>query len=106
MVPPAEEEGDVKGWGKQISIDQRRREFLNWNKSNNEAKSLLSRSVDSAYHWQINGTDLASYAWSITCRAHQFSQSSVISSMHAELSRFFLVDFGDMHHISGNSVVL
>ena len=87
MVPPAEEEGDVKGWGKQISIDQRRREFLNWTKSNNEAKSLLSRSVDSAYHWQTNGTDLASDAWSIICRAHQFSQSSVISSIRADVTR-------------------
>ncbi|EIW72390.1 hypothetical protein TREMEDRAFT_58553 [Tremella mesenterica DSM 1558] len=87
---------EVDEKGKVISMDQRRREFLLWEKRNQEALSLLLRSVDEAFHWQINGMELASEAWSLICDAHQFKQASVITDLRTELSKFYLSDGGDM----------
>ena len=87
---------EVNTKGKVISIDQRRREYLSWEKQNFEAKSLLLKSVDASFHWEIVDTELASDAWLSICEAHQFNQSSVVAQIRADLRRFVLTDNGDM----------
>ena len=88
---------DVEAKGKVISVDQRWREFLVWEKQNFEAKSLLFlKSVDESFHWEIVDTELASEAWKSICDAHQFNQSSVIAQIRSDFRKFVLLDNGDM----------
>ena len=60
VMPTSQGEEDAMELLKEISMDLRDRGFLKWTKLDFETKLLLSRSVDSAYQWQINSTDSAS----------------------------------------------
>ena len=82
--------------GKTVSVDQRRREYLLWERQNFSAKSLLLKSVDDSFHWEVVDTELASEAWKSICDAHQFNQSAVIASIRSDLRKFVLLDQGDM----------
>ena len=82
--------------GTVISMDQKRREFLTWERQNFEAKSLLLKSVDSSFHWEIVDEELASIAWEIVCEAHSFNQSAVMANIRVDLRKLVLVDNGDM----------
>ena len=50
-VVGSDEVVEVDARGKVISMDQRRREFLVWERQNFEARSLLLKSVDESFHW-------------------------------------------------------
>ena len=93
------EEGDiveVDRFGKEVSADQRRREVLDWDKKDREALSLLLRSVDQQFHWQVVREKHAADAWKLICDAHHFKQESSVNKLRAEITAFFLLDNGDM----------
>ena len=92
----AEEAVDHSQRGRVISVDQKRREFLTWERQNFEAESLLLKSVDASFHWEIVGEELASTAWELVCEAHSFSQSAVVAKIWSDLRSFVLYDNGDM----------
>ena len=87
---------EVDSRGTVLSMDQRRREFLTWERQNFEAKSLLLKSVDSSFHWEIVDEEQASIAWESLCEAHSFTQSAVIAKIRVDLRKLILVDNGDM----------